>query len=113
MNCLKCGKKTTRTDAFCQECMEVMERYPVKPGTVAQIPNRSAIQAEKKSQPHKREPSPAEQLAHLRGVLRWMTVTVVILSLLLCLTAGILLHLINNDTANYGIGQNYITKNID
>ena len=65
MNCLKCGKKTGKTEAFCQECMEVMERYPVKPGTVAQIPNRNAIQAERKAQQLKHEPTPAEQLLRL------------------------------------------------
>ena len=113
MNCLKCGKKTGKTEAFCQECMEVMERYPVKPGTVAQIPNRNAIQAERKAQQLKHEPTPAEQLLRLRGVVRWMAIAVAVLSVLLCITGGLLLFLINQDSGGYGIGQNYITTSVD
>ena len=41
MYCLKCGNETENEQVFCQRCLDVMEQYPVKPGTIARIPHRS------------------------------------------------------------------------
>lgn len=49
MNCMKCGNETQGDQVFCAECLAEMEKYPVKPGIVVQIP----VQPPKK-QPHHR-----------------------------------------------------------
>ena len=40
MSCMKCGKEVSEGQVFCQECLEEMEKYPVKPGTAVLLPNR-------------------------------------------------------------------------
>ncbi|MGN0999756.1 MAG: hypothetical protein ACI4PO_09410 [Faecousia sp.] len=40
MKCLKCGRETSSEQIFCQDCLLDMEKYPVKPGTVVQLPKR-------------------------------------------------------------------------
>lgn len=43
MTCLKCGRESDQT--FCKSCRDEMEKYPVKPGTVIQLPQerRSSV----------------------------------------------------------------------
>ena len=36
MKCVKCGRDTDQT--FCESCRDDMARYPVKPGTIVQLP---------------------------------------------------------------------------
>ena len=63
MVCLKCGKNTTNEQVFCDQCLAVMDNYPVKPDIHIQLPNRAA---HKKSSKKKRTPSPEEQVLLLR-----------------------------------------------
>jgi hypothetical protein len=37
---MKCGREIDESQVFCTECLDEMERYPVKPGTVVQLPVR-------------------------------------------------------------------------
>ena len=34
MNCLKCGRDIAEDQLFCESCLEVMDQYPVKSGSV-------------------------------------------------------------------------------
>ena len=40
MNCMKCGKTTTNEQVFCDDCLQVMAKHPVKPGTPVYLPQR-------------------------------------------------------------------------
>ena len=109
MDCLRCGKKTAEKQSFCEECLAVMEKYPVKPGTAIHLLHRPAAHAEKKQPQRHREPTAAEQVEHLRGMFRWLFGIIAVLSVLLLLTAGILLHEISKETPTGTIGKNYTT----
>ena len=79
MQCLKCGRNIELEQVFCADCLAEMEKYPVKPGVVVQIPNRPVTAVQKKSGIRRRNlPTPEEQVKRLRKRVR-------ILSLLLTL----------------------------
>ena len=69
MQCLKCGRKIQDGQVFCEGCLQVMQNYPVKPGTVIQLPSRRKTQDEKKKA-GKRQLSPVEQNVLLRVAIR-------------------------------------------
>jgi hypothetical protein len=47
MDCLKCGKKTTDEQVFCDTCLASMDAYPVKPDVHIQLPNRPEVTVKK------------------------------------------------------------------
>ena len=74
MSCMKCGRDTEEGRTFCAECMEDMEKYPVRPGTVVRLPERQDVPVEKKK--HHRLYSfqrSADQITALRNRSRWLT----------------------------------------
>ena len=71
MNCIKCGKATAAGHVFCDECLEVMEQYPIKPGTPVHIPARKVNLAEKKPS-RSQELSPAEALRQHKRLIKWL-----------------------------------------
>lgn len=110
MSCLKCGKPTEEKQAFCGECLALMEKYPVKPGIAIHLPQRDSVPQEKKTPARHREPTAAEQAEHLRKMIRWLLGMIAVLSVLLVLTAGMLLHIMSKDTPAGNIGKNYTTN---
>lgn len=104
MACLKCGKETENAQVFCQECLQVMANYPVKPGTKLLLPVREPVPAEKKAAGRKDRELSAE--AMLRRLVRGLTVTIAVLTLIICLLAGLLLWNDFVDRDNV-IGRNY------
>ena len=71
MNCLKCGQNIAEDQLFCESCLEVMKRYPVKPNIAIQLPHRDAHSAVKRSQPKRRQaPTAEEKLQTTRRFLR-------------------------------------------
>ena len=111
MECLKCGKATDGNQVFCSECLEDMANYPVNTSTSIHIPVRPT--SPEKAAPRTRERTPSETIASLQTLIRWLTVTIAVLSLLLCATAGFLIHTLETkEDASNKIGWNY-TTNID
>lgn len=104
MACLKCGEKTQDSQVFCPNCLEVMAQHPVKPDAVVHIPQRAPVV-------HEKRPAPriADQLAQQRKLLRWLAGLVAALALLLCVTGGMLIHLLKENAAAGQIGTNYHT----
>ena len=49
MNCMKCGKTTTNEQVFCDVCLQVMAKHPVKPGTPVYLPQRQEEPVVKKT----------------------------------------------------------------
>ncbi len=113
MYCMKCGRETVETQVFCDSCLEIMQHYPVKPGTVISLPQRSAPVQEKKTAAYRKEPTVPEQMIQLRGMIRWLTAIIAILSVLLCATAAMLIHTLDRQSTSRTIGQNYTTVGSD
>ena len=109
MSCLKCGRETQQSQVFCPACQEVMQAHPVKPGTVIHLPNRDASALDKKPVPEQWEDRPDDQLQKLRILTRWLTAAIALLSLLLCIAAGMLVHTLNTNVKTPTIGRNYTT----
>lgn len=107
MNCMKCGKETQAGQLFCDACLVSMEDYPVKPGTPVHLPPRPANE---KPAPRIREESPAETIRGLRVLIRWLTALILLLSVLLCATAGFLIHALDKQADSSAIGRNYTTN---
>ena len=109
MGCLKCGRETQQAQVFCPVCQEAMQKYPVKPGTVIHLPQRDATPVEKPLPAEQWEERPSDQLPKLRRLTRWLTATIALLSILLCIATGMLVHTLNMNAAASTIGRNYTT----
>ena len=106
MQCLKCGKETTGEKVFCDDCLEVMEQYPVNPSTPVPAPRVVANTQEKKAT-RRRPPTEEETILQLKGLIRLLTVTVAILAVLLCFVAGLLMQQLETNQNKNAIGKNY------
>lgn len=107
--CLKCGKKTEGISLFCDECLTAMERYPVKPGTVVHIPHRKPVQDAAVTTDFE-ESTLSQQLSSQRTLIRWLTTAIAGLSILLVITAILLIHTLEKENALPMIGRNYTTS---
>ena len=110
--CLKCGKKVEDRAVFCEECLNVMEQYPVKPGTVVHILCRPP-RTENKAIDSFDQSAQTELLSQQRSMIRWLTAAIALLSVLLVITAVLLLHTLDNQQTLPAIGRNYTTGNTD
>ncbi|MBQ7801004.1 MAG: hypothetical protein IJ375_01625 [Oscillospiraceae bacterium] len=104
MNCMKCGKETEQDQIFCPECLAEMEKYPVKPGTVVQIPVQPA-----KKQPHHRRPvvTPEEQVRRLAKRNHRMTLALILVSAVAILFALLSFDILEKSSMHRLLGQNY------
>ena len=108
MNCMKCGRETQDENVFCQNCLLDMEKYPVRPGTVIQLPRRREVSIVKKM-PKRHIPSLEEQLKYYRKAIWILT-----LLLVLCIGAIVLMfkptmHYVLDEHVE--VGQNYSSVN--
>ena len=109
MACLKCGKETEEKQVFCQECRQVMEKYPVKPGTAVQFQAREPKPQEKKGQKRK-EQDPKLAVLQLKRLVRWLTAVIALLTFVICILAGLLVHALDEPPVpEVDIGRNYTT----
>lgn len=91
MNCMRCGVQTDGKEVFCADCLNSMEKYPVKPGTPVHLPMRNALQEVKKPLKKKRENSTEEQISRLRNMVRKLSAALIAALTVIALLAGILL----------------------
>lgn len=106
MHCLKCGKKTTNSQVFCDSCLQGMASYPIKPGTPIHLPHPAEPAPVKK--PRKRVLSPEEQLFHLRRQVRRLMLALSVVTVLLALSAGLLAYkLLQQPEPISTYGRNY------
>lgn len=109
--CMKCGREVKPGQVFCDECLEEMEKYPVKPGVVVLLPHRPA--AVPKPSPKRRHPviSPEEQVVRLKQRVTRLTLAL-ILATAVALGAGWLVvsDLLKNDEIPFLPGQNYSSE---
>ena len=107
MNCMKCGREIPDGQAFCPDCLAVMDAYPVKPDTHIQLPTRPSRSAERKAS---RPSSPAEQIRQLKRAIRWLCVTVGMLLAAVLVLALLLVQNLTAPTPQTPIGKNYTTN---
>ena len=109
MKCTKCGRETADGAVFCPTCLDVMKQYPIKPGTVIQLPQRKAAPP-KRATSRRRQLPPEEQVVQQRKTIRWLWITWICTLLLLCLSAVFLFRLSQSQESAATIGQNYSTR---
>lgn len=74
MGCMKCGKKLGKSETFCDECLEKMERCPVKPGIAIKLNPRPVQTAPKKRTPlHRYWWNTEDQVDDLKTKNRWLS----------------------------------------
>lgn len=110
--CMKCGKQTVDDQVFCDDCLEIMAQYPVKPETHVQLPNRPELAA-RKSAPRKKKLTLKEQNERLKKSLRVLTATLAVTLLAFAVTVSLLIHTAQDRGVKESIGKNYNTVNTD
>ena len=88
MQCMKCGVDVPEGQVFCDKCLEIMNRYPVKPGTPVQILPRTPKDKSSK----KRDLSPEEQLSRQKAINRRLRLLLCLFAIALAGVVGILLY---------------------
>lgn len=108
-NCIKCGKELSTTKAFCEECLEVMERYPIPSGTPIVIHKRIAVS---KKAPGKKKLSPEEQVVKLRRQVKRLTAVLIVFIIILAIGVTWLVREIREPGKDPDAtkGQNYSTQ---
>ena len=97
VNCMRCGKETEGKAVFCPECLEEMERYPVKPGTPVHIPSQPNPEV-RKTVKKKKELSIEEQLVHAQQAVKALFITSLCLLVALIVAVVLLLSSFANPT---------------
>lgn len=105
MECLKCGRETDQT--FCEKCRENMQKYPVKLGTVVQLPRKRKDTVPKRSKRHV-QITPEMQIEQhrktIRSLIRWILFLLIVIVLL-----GVLSFRLYKRSKQPLLGQNYST----
>ena len=111
MHCMRCGVEIEDTAVFCEKCGENMERDPVKTNITVQLPVRPEQAPVKKKSRRMKYTKPEEQVRHLRRVLRWVWLVLIVSLLAIAVTAAMLIHLLQSreEGFDFDIGQNYGT----
>ena len=109
MNCMKCGREIPLAQAFCKECLADMEQFPVKPGTPIQLPAPNAVTPHRRPSHPRKVKKPEEQLARLRKLVKFQTLTLLVVVLLLILSTLYYMWKLSPQEPTLHPGQNYST----
>ena len=106
MNCMKCGREIQEGQVFCIDCLKVMEKYPVRPGTAVHLPKRPAYSPIRRAISKRKVFSAEEMVKKQRRLIRRLILALVIVSVLAAVLAiPAVTHLLENEESL--IGQNY------
>lgn len=108
MNCMKCGTEIKGSGVFCEDCLAVMAKYPVKPNITVQFPVRPSTPPARKKARRQRSIKPEDQIRHLKKVRNWLCLLLIVALLAFAASSAMLVHLLGDDTG-FDIGQNYGT----
>lgn len=104
MNCMRCGRDIEDGQVFCAQCLEVMKKSPVNPGTAIRIPHRPDPQLRRTVR--RKQVSEEEQIRILKKRLRIMAwLFAVTLAALIALSIPTVIHFTQQH--NVLPGQNY------
>lgn len=109
MNCMRCGRETEAEQVFCEECLADMEKHPVEPGTVVQLPKRRYSQTPKRPEKKKRFRKSEDEVAFLKKMNRWLVTALLFVTLAFVAVSAIAIHFINKADTTPSIGRNYST----
>ena len=107
MRCMKCGREIPEQQAFCETCLEEMEKHPVKANAIVQLPPRTDAPVAKKKTPRHRDPKPEDILRQQRLLIRCLCAALAVAVAAFVLTAVMLLKLMEQRDTPTNIGQNY------
>lgn len=109
MKCLKCGRETDQT--FCDQCRAEMDRYPVRPGTIIQLPKDRTAAYHRSGQNWHASVSMDDRLEAQRLTIRRLTRVVVGLAALVLILSLVISRLLSGNPQP-PVGQNYsaVTK---
>lgn len=108
MNCMKCGRELGEEGCFCDHCLEIMAKYPVKPGIAIQLPKKKDLPPLKKAMPRRRTLSPEEQIRVLKKRIGRLVIAWLVTLLLLAATLYPTVEYFLGKTF-FKTGQNYST----
>lgn len=108
MKCMKCGCVIPAGQVFCDECLEDMEKHPVKPGTPVILPRREKQAAPKRSR--KRVQKPEEIITRLRRAVVCLMALVAAMGIALTVTVYLLVNRPTPEDTDLLPGQNYGTS---
>ena len=107
MYCMKCGREIEDGQAFCGDCLAVMEKYPVKPGTAVILPKRRRdLTVMKRPSVRRKTLTPEERILKMRRALRGWIIAWIVTFLLLCAALYPAILYIREEN-HFGLGQNY------
>lgn len=109
MYCMKCGKETSEDKIFCDSCLAVMDRYPIKHSIKIQLPNRAELAPVKKPLLKKKEPTPEERIEQLQKIIKTLILSLAAVVLVLILSIALLVDALSTEDNRASIGQNYST----
>ena len=108
MRCLRCGRENDNQQEFCKACLESMEKYPISPNTLIQLPQRRTGEMTKRQSGKKRAASAEEQLEQLKKLMRWMVLGLILLVTMLCVATAMLVKEYQKpETQPVPLGRNY------
>ena len=105
MQCMKCGREAEPHQVFCPECLAVMEKFPVKPGTHVTIP----VRPKREYVPQVKKEKPEEIILRLQKKVRALAITAAVLFAALSLSAFLLYVQLTAPQEGPAIGSNYST----
>ena len=91
MNCMKCGRKIKDRQVFCEECLAIMDTYPVKPGTPIQLPPPPSKNSTPAKANKRRQRNSEQQIAYQRITIRWLSLALTVSILSFIVVAAMLL----------------------
>lgn len=109
MNCMKCGVELKNSGVFCEECLADMEKYPVKPNITVTLPDRQTVDVYRRRPRKQKHIKVEDQVRHLKRVRNWLIVLLIVALLGFAATSMMILYLLNGETIDLNIGQNYET----
>ena len=109
MRCMRCGRECPDEQVFCDRCLKLMQANPIKPGTAVQLVDSSKRYTQAPVARVRRQASPEEKLTSLRAAVRWLALAVVALSLVLGITAWLLVDSLSDSESIMpgNLGRNY------
>lgn len=108
MKCIKCGVEIPTDQVFCADCLEDMQKHPVKPDTPLILPVQRTQQSVKRSS-RKKTVKPEERINRLRKTVIYLLVITMVLAVLLTVSIMMLLEMSGKADIPFLPGQNYGT----
>lgn len=108
MNCMKCGREFESGGVFCEQCQAVMDKYPVKPNIVVQLPHSSTHA--RNSKVTRRPLTPEEQIRLLKRQRRRLRFFLFITTVLMLLASFLAVYGLMDEEFQFLPGQNYTVE---